>query len=517
MAHALPPTADRWPANPAPDAWVKVDAAGQFLCKTHTITNSIEPTWNRCCDVPHYLPDAIFRFTVFDADSYAEGNLLGAASLPMGAAAGDHVLTLTGGLSDEIVNATAAALRVYLPYTLSPPPPPPPSPLGHFVPGPAKYLCVNSASGLPLTDFYLDGKLSEWSDSYMAPMPDAYVIARVTPNPTTEPDAYKTYYKELLGHLHMVSKKNHIEGTNLLNRCESVSVKSSVNPSWEYCCNISAADPGAEVIIGVFDQDDKFEQDDFIGSAVLPVSSPEGAYTLPLTLRRPAEGYGGGSLSVTIDHAFHSPVEHFEEDCWDECAASMDGGGNALCPGFCGAKGACCRNGFGGLGCPGLDTSCGVDKHCCIRSAPLPAPSAPPSPPSPPAPPMLEHAGADCWYQCGETSGYCLFCGGKGACCRAGDPAAGCPIAGAPADMHACVAAAPLVDVEEFLEQAAELKAEASEAAAASPVAGGGGGGVIAAGVAAVGLLVAGAAARSRRRQAEDAATGGDDAMVAMM
>lgn len=99
---------------------------------------------------------------------------------------------------------------------------------------------------------------------------------------------------------------------------------------------------------------------------------------------------------------------NFGVDCWDQCAET------GLCPSFCGPKGACCRDGYDGLGCPQLDAACGGERHCCTTSVPLPPPSAPP-----PAPDEVIHTDEYCLDACGGKEGPCDFCGVNGSLTRA--------------------------------------------------------------------------------------------------
>jgi hypothetical protein len=70
-------------------------------------------------------------------------------------------------------------------------------------------------------------------------------------------------------------------------------------------------------------------------------------------------------------HTDGKEVLHIGDDCFPQCARSMDAAGDTCCPGFCGAAGACCKKGafdssqfehclFGKLGCAHI--------HCCVRA-----------------------------------------------------------------------------------------------------------------------------------------------------
>ena len=109
-----------------------------------------------------------------------------------------------------------------------------------------------------------------------------------------------------------------------------------------------------------------------LASAFLAVCNGVPApYSLTLDASRVPTAY-----SLTLDASL---VDHHNEECWKPCN-SADG----ACPGFCGERGACCREGFdharpecgsGRLGCSG--------NHCCVLSEP-----------SAPAPPEVDLTGA---------------------------------------------------------------------------------------------------------------------------
>ena len=48
----------------------------------------------------------------------------------------------------------------------------------------------------------------------------------------------------------------------------------------------------------------------------------------------------------------HEPIDHIGENCWDAC-----GGKGGLCPGYCGALGACCK-------APAADAALGHEPGC---------------------------------------------------------------------------------------------------------------------------------------------------------
>ena len=113
-----------------------------------------------------------------------------------------------------------------------------------------------------------------------------------------------------------------------------------------------------------------------------------------------------------------------QADCWYEC------GGAGACPEFCGAGGACCKDGSSDpWPCPKSMASSAT--HICTSAltvAPLP-------PPLPPPPPPL-----DCWNECGGVGGACPgFCGDGGACCKNGsDDPSPCPETMPQFDYHTC-------------------------------------------------------------------------------
>ena len=74
-------------------------------------------------------------------------------------------------------------------------------------------------------------------------------------------------------------------------------------------------------------------------------------------------------------------VSNLNQECWGGCV-----GQQGACPGYCGADGACCRQGWAGapIACGGGSLGC-PSNHCCV--AQMPAVSPPPSPPPPPAAP----------------------------------------------------------------------------------------------------------------------------------
>ncbi|CAK8996552.1 Lipase [Durusdinium trenchii] len=108
-------------------------------------------------------------------------------------------------------------------------------------------------------------------------------------------------------------------------------------------------------------------------------------------------------------------VANYGKDCWWECQQK-----SGYC-GFCGAGNACCREGEkdGPSECQG-DIRFQTWHHECIApvnglvkagaAAPKPATSAQ----------SLVNIGKDCWWECGQKSGSCPFCGTGNACCRRG-------------------------------------------------------------------------------------------------
>lgn len=123
----------------------------------------------------------------------------------------------------------------------------------------------------------------------------------------------------------------------------------------------------------------------------------------------------GAKPPETGAKAFGGMVANYGKDCWWECQQK-----SGYC-GFCGAGNACCREGEkdGPSECQG-DIRFQTWHHECIApvnglvkagaAAPKPATSAQ----------SLVNIGKDCWWECGQKSGSCPFCGTGNACCRRG-------------------------------------------------------------------------------------------------
>ena len=128
----------------------------------------------------------------------------------------------------------------------------------------------------------------------------------------------------------------------------------------------------------------------------------------------PAECRGVTSFSRPDVHVCVRPVQkvsedHFQQDCWKPCDKT---------PGYCSWCGqgmACCRKGAQNdpFECHGVTSFSRSDQHVCVQPlsanpAILLAASS-----------SVNHAGRDCWYECGG-SGFCSWCGAGNACCRFG-------------------------------------------------------------------------------------------------
>ncbi|CAE7914455.1 unnamed protein product, partial [Symbiodinium necroappetens] len=128
----------------------------------------------------------------------------------------------------------------------------------------------------------------------------------------------------------------------------------------------------------------------------------------------PKECHGVQSFSRSNSHVCVRPVQkvssdHSQQDCWEPCEKT---------PGYCSWCGqgmACCRKDAANdpYECHGVTAFSRHDRHVCVQ--PLSAmPDGLLSASS-----SVDHAGRDCWYECGG-SGFCSWCGDGNACCRFG-------------------------------------------------------------------------------------------------
>ncbi|CAJ1328727.1 unnamed protein product [Effrenium voratum] len=132
------------------------------------------------------------------------------------------------------------------------------------------------------------------------------------------------------------------------------------------------------------------------------------------------------------------PLQNIGQDCWYECGQE-----SGFCS-FCGTGNACCRQDLGENApaeCKGpltfttwhhecvaplqsnqqanADAKAAVAAAGAAASAGIGATAAAAANVAlPPANYPLQNIGKDCWYECGEKSGLCSFCGTGNACCR---------------------------------------------------------------------------------------------------
>jgi len=472
----MPGGVDAWPKNPLPDVWIKITLGRKehdatAFCRTPRIDNADSPMWNHCCALPplgstQARIGGTYFIYAWDGDvANEEGDLLGVATLDYASPPGQFLLQLDGGKSHG-----EATVELIISAQPSPPPPPlavPPSP-----PAPPpilKQVCVLAAAGLPahydalseeggLPLHYLMHKgLDASAPFHRAPEPWVKVVAGPSKD---DPQAYKEWWDAIgsfPGHAQMIEKVDGFghfvpivdKSATTLAQCRTPLHLNEVSPRWGWCCDFTGMAAGVDYVFQLFDEDAYmgYSQDDFLGYATL--AGDAGAGTYELELQGGAFAPLGGSkadgvLKVEIVLGASQPVyANFGIDCWDQCAET------GPCPSFCGPKGACCRDGYDGLGCPQLDAACGGERHCCTTSVPLPPPSAPP-----PAPDEVIHTDEYCLDACGGKEGPCDFCGVNGACCMDGELVEGCPAAGggAPFGTYGCVEI-PAVTIVAFLRE----------------------------------------------------------------
>lgn len=152
-----------------------------------------------------------------------------------------------------------------------------------------------------------------------------------------------------------------------------------------------------------------------------PLSLPLPAKTNVINLKQAAEQGGQSDEMTTAASGIHM-VSNFGKDCWSECGQK-----SGFCN-YCGGGNACCRHDEteGPKECQG-PIHFYTWHHECIAPVKQTAGSAAAAAAAATgaagvaatvASQSLVNIGKDCWWECGQKSGMCPFCGNGNACCR---------------------------------------------------------------------------------------------------
>jgi len=240
-----------------------------------------------------------------------------------------------------------------------------------------KYLCVMSAKGLVEADYFPRAGKYRYPDSWvkistfleenerigLSPKFVAHALAHGDEatrqklyRATEEHTAVMTTQmeKDIISNLEnedeVAEAHNDRPGKVPTYECATHVVSNSLEPNWSSCCDITEAE-GKALLLELFDEDSFYFVNDYMG-ANLMTDLEEGQYQLPILGGIAGHMDAGAYFNVQVITSKHEPIEHIGENCWDAC-----GGKGGLCPGYCGALGACCK-------APSADAALGHEPGC---------------------------------------------------------------------------------------------------------------------------------------------------------